>query len=136
MCYYENSTHYFSSTYLQEYYDSNLRECCEKCQLNELCLSWSLYPTNLPRNSFNCRLYDTFRQNPQATFGFHSGFNMKSTGFGFYSVNDRFQLKFFDLSGNYTFLNYRHVYDTDEQEALVNIIQSIETNVIFFNLFF
>jgi hypothetical protein len=61
--------------------------------------------------------------------GYTSGFNSKTTGFGFYSINDQFQLKFFDLTGNYSFLNTRYVYDGYEQQVLKEVVQSIEDNV-------
>jgi len=114
---------------LSEYYDSSLEKCCEKCETNKFCASWSLYPTNLPSNSYTCRLYDTFRLNSQNKIGFQSGFNQKSTGFGFYSINDQYQLKFFDLVGNYSYLNSRAVYEETDQISLTRIIRSIESSV-------
>lgn len=136
MCYYENNTHYFSSTFLCEHYNSNITDCCAKCEAKRSCLSWSLYPTYLPSNSYTCRLYDTFRLNAQFKMGFQSGFNQKSTGFGFYSINDQFQLKFFDLIGNYSYLNSRFVYDENDQSSLTNLVKDIEINAsrIFFGL--
>ncbi len=129
MCYFENDIHYFSDHWIIEHSDSNITECCLKCELNANCLSWTLYPTYSLTNSKTCRLYDAFRISPQWKLGYTSGFNSKTTGFGFYSINDQFQLKFFDLTGNYSFLNTRYVYDGYEQQVLKEVVQSIEDNV-------
>ncbi len=88
-----------------------------------------MYPTYLPSNSYTCRLFDTFRLNAQNKIGFHSGFNQKSTGFGFYSINDQYQLKFFDLIGNYSYLNSRAVYDEIDQISLTRVIRNIESGI-------
>lgn len=131
MCYFENDTYYFSDHWITEHSNSNITDCCMKCEINSFCLSWSLYPTYLPTNVKTCRLYDSFRTNPQRKLGFNSGFNKKSTGFGFYSINDQFQLKFFDLTRNYSFLNMRHLFESHEQELLKEVVHDIEINVTF-----
>lgn len=51
--------------------------------------------------------------------------------FGFYSANDQFQARFFNLEGNYTFLNRQPVYPKENQDFLTEIVIDLEKNVSF-----
>jgi hypothetical protein len=53
--------------------------------------------------------------------------------FGFYSANDQFQARFYNLEGNYTFLNRQPVYSKADQDYLTHIVADIESKVIIYN---
>jgi hypothetical protein len=76
-CFYENNTSYYSAAYLIEYFNSNLLECCQICNVNQYCVSWTLFP--VINSNYTCRLFDSFRPGPSDTAGHQSGFNQKST---------------------------------------------------------
>ena len=162
-CFYENNTSYYSAAYLIEYFNSNLFECCQICSVNHYCISWTLFPVR--NSNYTCRLFDSFRPGPSEVAGHQSGFNQKSTSntillliilirwlylkihihffflslikiaFGFYSANDQYQARFFNLEGNYTFLNRQPVYRREDQDFLTIIVKNLEINVIRTNRF-
>lgn len=49
--------------------------------------------------------------------------------YGFYSANDQFQARFYNLEGNYTFLNRQPVYRKEDQDYLTEIVVDLEQNV-------
>jgi hypothetical protein len=115
-----------------EYTNSNITDCCDKCNTNKFCYSWSIYPVTIQYSNnviYTCRLFDSFRLNAQNKLGFQSGFNQKLSSFGFYSENDRFQLKFFNLIKNYTFLNALHLYEKEDQDLLAKMVEKIQKDV-------
>ena len=77
-CFYENNTSYYAAAYLIEYFNSNLHECCQICNVNQYCFSWTLFP--VMNSNYTCRLFDAFRPGPSEMAGHQSGFNQKSTG--------------------------------------------------------